>query len=100
MAVAGLVAAPLTKDWHVEQTKSAVRRVKDAAEPPGVSRHRQSGRVGQDVGMVASATVARPVRVPDRYPCRAARRCKLHLSCRSRNYRIVPLCASRDAHRG
>src|SRR6476469_6318244 len=51
----------------------------------GVSRHRQSGRVGQDVGMVA-----RPVRVPDRYPCRAARRCKLHLSCRSRNYRIVP----------
>jgi len=27
-----LVAATLTNGWHVEQTKSAVRRVKDAAE--------------------------------------------------------------------
>jgi hypothetical protein len=55
-----------------------------------LSRHRRRDCVGQDVGMVASATVARPVRVPDRYPYRAARRHKLHSSCRSRNYRIVP----------
>ena len=80
---------PLAKGWTVELTKSAVRRVKDVVEPPAHSTS-PPRFVGQDVGMVASATVARPVRVPDRYPCRAARRCKLHLSCRSRNYRIVP----------
>lgn len=30
----GLVAVPLAKGWTVELTKSAVRRVKDAVEPP------------------------------------------------------------------